>query len=279
MLAQKLQVIAAQSIIADWVYQVAGDRVELSTLVKENTDTHTFEPAARDIVALAKGNILFENGLGLEFWLDDLYRSSESSAKRIVLSDKVEKIPVEKGQHSHGEFDPHIWLNVKNTITMVNIISQVLQDADSQNASFYKTRTDAYIKELEKLDAWIFAQVSSIEEKDRKLISGHNSLGYFAKHYGFKILGSILASSSTDQIDPSALHFAKLIRLIRKNKVPGIFSENIENTALIRQLAKETSLPKPKMLYTGALSGSDGPANTYIKLMRHNVKTIVESLK
>lgn len=279
-----LQIIATDSIIADWIKNISNNSLHLITLVGPDTDNHTFEPTPQDSVALTKANIIFENGLGLEFWLNGLYKSSASKAERIALSSHIKNL-LKADCHGHAhcnhghDYDPHIWLDVSNVIIMVQTITDTLVKKDPQNSQIYRALSTKYITELETLDDWIFSQVSQIPPSNRKLITNHNSFAYFAKRYGFKILGDILGSTTTDNVDPSAGHFKNLVTIIRKNKVPAIFGETIQNNALINKLASETNLPKPKLLYTEALSKKNGPAKNYIELMQYNVKTLVENLK
>ncbi len=278
-----LQIVATDSIIADWIKNISNNSFHLTTLVGPDTDNHTFEPSPQDSVALSKANLIFENGLGLEFWLNGLYKSSESKASRIALSSHIKNLLKANchGPHcNHGQdYDPHTWLDVTNAITMVQIITDTLINKNPQNAQTYQTLSEKYIAELKSLDDWIFQQVSQIPLNNRKLITNHNSFAYFAKRYGFTILGDILGSTTTEHVDPSAAHFKDLVKIIRKNKVPAIFGENIHNNALVNKLANETHLPQPKLLYTEALSKEDGPAKNYIELMKYNVKTLVENLK
>lgn len=280
----QLQIVATDSIIADWIKNISNNTLHLTTLVGPDTDNHTFEPTPRDGVSLSKANIIFENGLGLEFWLNGLYKSSKSKAQRIALSSYVNNL-LKANCHGHAhcnhghDYDPHTWLDVNNVILMVQTIKETLVKEDPENAQTYQILTAKYIDELKKLDVWIFEQVSKIPPANRKLITNHNSFAYFAKRYGFTILGDILGSTSTDNIDPSAGHFKNLIKIIRKHKVPAIFGENIQNNALINKLAQETHLPQPKILYTESLSKESGPARSYVDLMKYNVETMVESLK
>lgn len=286
----KLKVVATNSIIGDWVKEVAGvkgapdDRVELTVLVGPDTDNHTFEPMSQDGVSLAKADIIFENGLGLEYWLDALYKSSQSKALRVPLSRQLKGlIPVgcqgHKCSHAHlSEYDPHTWLNPNYVVTMVQSITDALAKADPKNAGFYNMGGLKYIQDLKALNSWIVGQVDKIPSANRKLITNHDSFRYFARQYGFISVGDVLGSTSTEGGDPSGGRFAELKKLIHENKVPAIFGENVQSPVLINNLAQEAGLPQPKLLYTEALSKKDGPAKDYIEFMKYNVKILVESL-
>lgn len=283
---EKLNILATNSIIGDWVKEVAGDEVKLTIIVGPDTDNHTFEPTPQDGVRLTKADIIFENGLGLEYWLNALYKASKSKAKRIVLGSQLKDLlPIDchghfKCSHSHhNEYDPHIWLSLNYAITTVQNITDALVNEDPKNAEVYKKRSLRYIDELKKLNSWIIEQTALIPPSNRKLVTNHDSFRYFAREYGFTALGDILGSTTTENVDPSASQFSNLVKVILKNKVPAIFGENIQNSVLVNKLADEAKLPKPKLLYTEALSKKDGPAKNYIELMKYNVNTLVEGLR
>jgi ABC-type Zn uptake system ZnuABC Zn-binding protein ZnuA len=286
----KLRVVATYSVVGDFLRNVAGDQVELTTLVGADGDAHTFEPTPQDGVALAKADVIFENGVGFEGWLDKLYSSSQSKAKRVVVSKGLKLLEADdnhehgnkegdKHKHDHEEHDPHVWHDVQNAIHMVQLIRDELATADPANADKYKANAAAYLQQLQELDKWVVEQVATIPEARRKLVTSHDTFGYFSHRYGFKVVGTALASFSTEAADPSAAEFAKLCEAIKAAKVPAIFAENVHNPKLMQPLAQEAGVKLAPPLYTDALGkeGSDG--DTYIKMMRHNVSTIVASLK
>lgn len=284
----KLKVVASNTIIADWVQNIAGNRVDIITLVPPNTDIHFFVPTPKDVAALTHANIVFEFGLDLEFWLLPIYKSANTKARLFSLNNNLKLIHAlhehhhdhnHSDHHHHGEYDPHTWLDVQNAITMVQSISQTLIELNPENTSFYKENTSKYLHDLQHLDAWIIDQVSQIPQDRRILITNHSSFHYFAKRYGFKVAGSVFGSIRTENIDPSASHFIYLVEEIKKKKIPAVFSENIQNPTLARELAREAGLPEPKTLYNDALSNLRGPANSYTNLMRYDVTTIVNSLR
>jgi zinc/manganese transport system substrate-binding protein len=245
----KLKVVATYSVVGDFVRNVAGDKVELTTLVGGDGDAHTFEPTPQDGVALANADLIFENGVGFENWLDKLYSSSQSKAKRIVVSnglklleadddhEKGKKKAGDKHKHDHEEHDPHVWHDVQNAIKIVQVVRDALVSADAANADKYKANAAAYLQQLKELDKWVVAQVATIPEGNRKLVTNHDTFGYFAHRYGFKLVGAALASFSTEAADPSAAEFGKLVGSIKTAKVPAIFAENVHNPKLMQRLA------------------------------------------
>lgn len=285
----RLKVIASNSLIADWVYQVAGDKVELKTLVGADSDAHNYEPTPADSVAMAQADLVFENGLGFEQWMDKLYRSSASTARRVVLTKGVVKEPLsiaeEEGGHHHdheghhhGEVDPHVWHNVRYVIGMVAKIADELSRADELHREIYQQRALSYTAELQELDEWILKRTSRLSNEQRRIVTNHDSLGYFCERYQFTVVGAVFESATTEAEDPSARAMAQLVTKIKKTGVRAVFAENVSNTKVITALAKEADIRLAPSLYTDALGAKGSAADTYIKMIRYNVETIVKAL-
>jgi zinc/manganese transport system substrate-binding protein len=286
----KLKVVATFSILGDVVQNVGGEAVDLTTIVGPDGDPHTFEPKPDQISALADATLIFENGIGFETWLDDMYSSSGSSATRVVVTDglpllafngqgDVPATPHATGDgHDHGEHDPHVWQDVSNVIAEVGVIRDALIAADPAHADTYTANAAAYTAQLQQLDSTIKQMVGTLPADKRVLVTSHDSLGYFAHAYGFTIAGTALGSLSTEGADPSAGAIAKLIDQIKATGVPAIFAENVESQSLMQQIARDAGVTVAPPLYTDALSKSDGPAATYIALMTYNATTIVTAL-
>ncbi len=266
-----IKVVATNSILGDIVQNVGGGGVEVVTLVGRDGDAHTFEPEPSDNATLAKANVIFENGLEFEPWLDDLYESSGSEARRIVVSENVDTISLS------GEFDPHIWHDVKNTISMVKSIREALVEVDPENAETYRSNAEKYLSDLEELDEEVQTQIEPIPEKNRILVTSHDTFGYFADRYGFEV-DTALSSASTEASDPSAGETAKMVGRIRETGVPAIFAENVTNPALMKAIAREAGVELAPTLYTDALGKEDGEAGTYIEMIQYNAKTISGAL-
>ncbi len=300
----KLNVVATFSILADLVQNVAGDKVELVTLVDRDTDAHEYEPSPSDAAKLANAQVIFENGLMFETWLDRLYESSGSTARRVVVTEGITPRPFEhgeeehahehgdekegehakegehshekEGEHEHGEFDPHAWQDVRNVIEMVRNIAQALSELDPANAEFYEANAQAYIAKLEALDEEIVSQVEQIPEARRLLVTSHETLGYFADRYGFKLVGTVLGTMGSE---PSAQDIAKLVEEIKAQGAKAIFVENVTNPKLVERVAQEAGVAIGPRLFTDALGAPGSPGATYIEMMRYNVQAIVQALR
>jgi ABC-type Zn uptake system ZnuABC Zn-binding protein ZnuA len=281
----KARVVATYSVLGDLVKNVAGDGAEVVTLVGPDGDAHTFEPTPKDGVSLAEADLIFENGVGFEAWLDKLYSASKSKAKRVVVTEGLQLREGEcdhdhkSGEKHEHEDDPHVWHEVRNAIHMVGVIRDRLAEADPPNADKYRANAAAYLDRLTALDAWVVAKVATLPKGKRKLVTSHDTFGYFADRHGFEVVGTVLASVSTEASDPSPATFAKLVEEVKRAKVPAIFAENVHNPKLMERLATEAGVKLAPPLFTDALGKPGGEGDTYEKMVRHNVTTIVDALK
>jgi ABC-type Zn uptake system ZnuABC Zn-binding protein ZnuA len=292
----RLKVVATFSILGDWIANVAGDKVDLKVLVGAGSDTHTYEPSPADSATLSEADLIFEIGAEFETWLDALVESSGTKAKRIVLTEGFELLPFEghghehegedmhhggegdkEGEHEHGEFDPHIWHDVSLVMKMVERIRDALIEADSANAGSYTLQASLYIAELGLLDGEMLLAVDEIPEARRILITTHETFAYFGARYGFKVDSAL--GVTTEAADPSAGEIAELIERVKASGVPAIFADNVSNPRLMEQIAREAGVKLAPPLFTDALGEKGSEGETYVKMMRYNLRTIVEALK
>lgn len=280
----KLRVICTYSILGDLAKNVAGDAADVVTLVGPDGDAHTFDPAPQDGMAVADADVIFENGAGFETWLDKLHAASGSTARRVVVStglklrDGVNLQPVGGPAHPH-EADPHVWHDVTNVMHMVRAVRDGLADRDPAHADQYRANAAAYLSRLEALHSWVAETAAGLPADRRRLVTNHDTFGYFAGRYGFEIVGTALASVSTEAADPSPAEFAKLAASVRASGVPAIFAENVHNPKLMERLAAEAGVRLAPPLFTDALGKPGTAGDTYEKMVRYNVSTIVGALK
>jgi ABC-type Zn uptake system ZnuABC Zn-binding protein ZnuA len=183
----------------------------------------------------------------------------------------------EEAHEGEGECDPHVWLNPQNVVIWTNSIADAFSTLDPANADTFRANADAYIAQLEALDAELEAQVETVPEESRILVTNHEFLGYFTGRYGFELVGTVLpGGTSMAETDPQAL--AALIELIGAVGVPAIFVEVNENPELADAIAADTGVRVISDLYAESLSAADGPAPTYLDLMRYNTGVIVRGL-
>lgn len=267
--AERLNVVASFSILADFVRNVGGDRIDLTTLVGADGDVHVYTPAPGDAKRIAAAKLVIVNGLGLEGWLPRLVQSAGSKAQVVTAS--VGVAPLKLGSAA----DPHAWQSVPNAKVYVTDIANALTAADPDNAEFFRDHAKAYLEQLEALDREVREAVGKIPPERRRVISTHNAFGYFAAEYGVQFIAPVGVSTETE---PSARDIAAIIGQIRAARIPAVFLENISDDRLIRRIAAETGARVGGTLISDGLTGEKGPAPTYIDMVRHNIKALTSAL-
>ena len=274
----KLNVVTTTTILGNVIDVIGGDQINLTVLLPVDADPHSFQPTPRDLAVVADADVVFINGLGLEEFLEDVIENAVENAQVIVISKGVESISVEEeDDHDHGEANPHVWMAPNNVIVWAENIAETLSKLDPENDETYTANAQAYIQELEALDAWIIEQVAGLPEENRKMVTDHDTFAYFINRYGFELVGTINPGYST-LAEPSAQDIAALEDQITALGVPVVFVGKSVNPNLAERIAEDTGV-ELVFLYTGSLSGEDGPAPTYLEMMRYDVGVIVEGLK
>ena len=280
--AEPVPVVASFSILGDLVRVVGGERVSVTTLVGPDEDAHVFEPKPTDAKALVQSRLLVVNGLGFEPWAQKLAKSAGYKGETVVASRGVKPLVMaeEKGRegkgHQHDEADPHAWQNPLNVVLYTRNIAAALAKADPAGATAYQANASAYVKELQALDAWAKARFAAIPADKRKVITSHDAFGYLAAQYQIRFLAP--QGVSTDA-EPSAKEVAQLIRQIQREKIRAVFVENMSNPRLLSQLGKDAGVTAGPALYVDALSAAGGPADSYLRLMRHNVTQLAAGMR
>ena len=267
--AERLNVVASFSILGDFVRNVGGDRLNLTTLVGADGDVHVYTPAPGDAKRIAEAKLVIVNGLGLEGWLPRLVQSSGSKAQIVTASAGITLLKLGSAA------DPHAWQSVPNAKVYVTDIANALAAADPEDAEFFRTQSRAYLEKLETLDREVREAVAKIPPERRKVISTHDAFGYFAAEYGIQFIAPLGVSTETE---PSARDIASIIGQIRAQKIPAVFLENISDDRLIRRIAAETGAKVGGTLISDGLTGEKGPAPTYIDMVRHNIKALTSAL-
>jgi ABC-type Zn uptake system ZnuABC Zn-binding protein ZnuA len=275
-----LQVLAVEAFLGDIAQNVAGSRTMVATLIPLGVDPHAYEPTPGDLARVADSHVLIVNGAGLEAFLDEMLRNAGGERLVIEASAGLTSRQVPQGQDSagHAEGDPHFWLDPTNVIRYVENIRAGLSQADPAGATAYAASAQEYIARLKELDQWIAAEVRAIPEGRRLLVTNHESLGYYADRYGFRVVGSIIPSVSTGA-SPSARQLAELVDAVKASGAPAVFLETGSNPQLAEQLARETGIRVVTQLYTHSPGPSGGPAAGYIGMMEYDTRAIVDALQ
>ena len=269
-LASELRVVASFSILADIVSEVAGEAIEIKSIVGPDADAHVYQPSVADAIAVARADVVFVNGLGFETWSSKLISESASSAVVVVATKGIRPIDVE------GSVDPHAWNSLKNGTVYVRNIAAALSAIAPWSADQVNANAAAYIQRLESVDLNIARRVSRLPESNRTVVTSHDAFGYLAKDYGL----TFLAPQGIDSdAEPTAQKLAELIEQLKDVDAAALFAENIMNPSIIYQIARETGLEVGGRLYSDALSARGGPAKSYLEMFTHNTDSILEALE
>ncbi|WP_137817502.1 metal ABC transporter substrate-binding protein [Pseudomonas sp. 2FG] len=270
--AEKLKVVTSFSILADMTRHIGGEHIQLRKMVGADADAHTYEPTPDDAKALLKADVVIENGLGFEPWLERLIASTASKAKRVVASRGVVPRALDQGGQSMP--DPHAWHNLANAELYVNNIAQALSGADPAHAQDYSQNGQAYLQKIYPLLALAKLQLGNLPAGSRNIVTSHDAFGYLGQAYGIRFMAPQGLSTESE---PSAAEVAGLIRQIRQEHIKAVFVENIKDSRLLEQIAQESGTQIGGTLYSDALAAS-GPASTFIGLFEHNLKTLHQAL-
>jgi zinc/manganese transport system substrate-binding protein len=275
-----LPVVASFSILGDMVRQLGGERVAVRVLAGPDVDAHHFQPRPADAAAVRDAALVVSNGLGFEPWLDRMLRSAGRRGPVAVASSGITpRVMAEDGHghghgHAHGQ-DPHAWQNLAHGRAYARTIAAALAAADPAGAEAYQARAAAYDARLATLDAWVRAQIATVPEARRKVVTSHDAFGYFAAAYDVQFLAPQGISTESE---PSAAQVGRLVRLLKQQGITALFLENMASPATLQRLAAEAGVKVQGRLYADALSAPDGPAPDYEAMFRHNVGLLVPAM-
>ncbi|HKY87707.1 MAG TPA: metal ABC transporter substrate-binding protein [Pseudorhodoplanes sp.] len=276
---EKVKVVTTFSILADFVRNVGGDRVDIASLVPVNGDAHVYAPSPADARKLADAKVVFTNGLGFEGWIPRLVKSSATKAAVIVATKGIKPRKMEEEGHGHGhshaDADPHAWQSIANAKIYVANIRDALVVADPAGKATYEANAAAYTSKLDVLEAEVKGQVGNIPADRRRIITTHDAFGYFKAAYGVDFIAPQGVSTESEA---SAKDVAKIITQIKKQKIPAVFLENVSDPRLLERISAETGAKVGGTLYSDALTDEKGKAPTYIDMMKHNIRTLSAAL-
>lgn len=280
-------VLAGTGFLSDIAQNVAGSRLNVTSLLQAGTDPHSFEPTPRDVRMVAQSRAVIINSWGFEPVIDSLIESVGRPDLLVIqaAAGLRERVPRAGEAQSRAddqepgdaadEFDSHFWLNPLNVAVYVANIEKGLVATDPAGAETYAQNAEVYTQLLRELDTWVAARVTEIPVARRLLVTNHESLGYFADRYGFEVVGAVFPTLGTEGT-PSAKQLVALIEAIRTTGAPAVFLEAGSNPDIARQVARETGVEVVTGLYTHSFGGQ---VSTYLDMMRWNVNLIVEALR
>lgn len=268
-----ITVVATFSILGDLTAAVGGERIRLHVLVGPDSDGHLYQPTPADSRRLRQADIIVSNGLGFEGWIERLIRAAEYQGEVVVASAGI--TPLYVGEGAAREPDPHAWQSVANIRHYVRNISQALQRQRPAEHAYFAARETAYLTELDKLEQELQDSLASLPAQARTIVTSHDAFGYFGTAYRLRFVAP--QGLNTDS-DVSANAMAQLIRQIVDEDIKAVFVENITDPRLLERITHESGARIGGELYSDALSPAEGPAASYLAMMRHNLRTLLDAL-
>lgn len=268
-------VVSTSTILTDISRTIAGNRIQLTGILKPGADPHIYEPVPADTRSLESADLILYNGYNLEPGIIKLMNSAGSNARKLPAGEVVPPLQLDKEGQTVP--DPHVWGNAKNVARMATAIRDALIELAPQDRDRFTQASAQLTQELTQLDTWIKQQIQTIPADKRKLVTTHDAFQYYGRAYGIAIAGTLIGISTEEQ--PSAQTVQKLVQSIKSIGVPAIFAETTINPALIQTVAQEAGVKlAPRQLYSDSIGAPGSEADTYIKMMLANTTTIVEAL-
>lgn len=261
----RVAVVTTTTILKDLVTNVGGDRVTVRALLDVGAEPHDYEPSTGDAAAIAGADVVVESGLGIDSWTDGVISGSGSSARRVLATTGIAAGPTG---------DPHVWLDPRDARRMVANIRDGLAAADPEGATGYRRNAAAYDRTLAALDAEISELIDAVPRRARLLVAAHDGYRHLADRYGITTVGSVTSSTSA-AAEPSARDVARLAEAVRERHVRVVFTEETVEPRIERAIAESAGVPLGPALFSDSLGSSDGPAGTYVGMMRTNAERLV----
>ncbi len=274
----KPSVVATTTQIEDVARVIGGAEIDVIGLMPRDADPHSFQPTPQDVAKVSKASLILENGIGLEGWIGDLVKNAGSDQPVVVVSDGLQIAKISSQFGSDPTADPHIWMNPLNMLVVTDNVVKGLSQIDAADADKFRARGEQYKTQLRALDKWTTQRLAKVPPARRKLVTTHDAMGYFAKRYGFQVLGTVVPGPDADA-ETSAQQLSGLIRKIRGAKVPAIFAETSVNPKWIEQVAAETDVKVVHDLHIGSLGKVGQPNGTYLGFFRSDIEKIAGALQ
>ncbi|HEY9762785.1 MAG TPA: zinc ABC transporter substrate-binding protein [Trichocoleus sp.] len=272
----EVQVVATSTILADLTTQVAGDAIELKSILNPGDDPHVYEPVPQDTIALEKADLILYNGYNLEPNIIKLIESAGANERALAVGEVVK--PLDFRYEGQTRPDPHVWGDVQNAIAMTNAIRDALIELSPENESRFTENARQLVEKLTALDSWTEDQIATIPQDKRELVSTHDAFQYYASAYGLQVAGTLIGISTEEQ--PSAQTVSKLVEAIKSIGVPTIFAETTINPALIQTVAEEAGVKlADQELYSDSIGAPGSDGDSYIKMIAANTCAIATALQ
>ncbi|WP_082365435.1 metal ABC transporter substrate-binding protein [Bosea vaviloviae] len=267
--AKKLRVVTTFTVIQDIAQNVAGDAAIVESITKPGAEIHDYQPTPLDVVKAQSADLVLWNGMNLERWFERFFENVKN-VKSAVVTEGIVPMGIKEGPYE-GKPNPHAWMSTQSALIYVENIRKAMSDADPAQAAIYAANAKAYSDRIKAVDAPLRARLDKVPADKRWLVSSEGAFSYLTRDYGWR--EAYLWPINADQ-QGTPQQVRRLIDLVRKNKIPALFSESTISDKAARQVAKETGATYGGVLYVDSLSGADGPVPTYLKLLEVTVDTI-----
>ena len=269
--AKKLRVVTTFTVIQDIAQNVAGDAAIVESITKPGAEIHDYQPTPLDVVKAQSADLVLWNGMNLERWFERFFENVKS-VKSAVVTEGIEPMGIKEGPYE-GKPNPHAWMSTKNALIYVENIRKALSDADPAQAETYARNAKAYSERIMAVDAPLRARLDKVQADQRWLVSSEGAFSYLARDFGWR--EAYLWPINADQ-QGTPQQVRRLIDLVRKNRIPTVFSESTISDKAAKQVARETGARYGGVLYVDSLSAENGPVPTYLKLLEVTVDTIAK---
>ncbi len=279
---RKVQVTTTVGMITDIVKQVGGERVVVTGLMGPGVDPHLYKPSAGDVTKLESADVIFYGGLELEGRMTDtLVKLSRQGKRAVPVTEGIPQDRLREPPEFEGKYDPHVWFDVTLWQYAVKAVNKELAELDPGSKALYQKNSDAYLQQLDELHAYVKAQIATIPQQSRVLITAHDAFGYFGQQYGMEVRGLQGTSTATEA---SAADVQGLAQFITDRQIKAIFVESSVPKATVEAVQAAVKSKGWNVVIGGELfsdaMGNDGtPEGTYIGMVRHNVDIIAKSLR
>lgn len=266
---KKLRVVTTFTVIQDIAQNVGGEAAIVESITKPGAEIHDYQPTPLDVVKAQSADLVLWNGMNLERWFERFFENVKN-VRSAVVSDGVVPMGIKEGPYE-GKPNPHAWMSTASALIYVNNIRKAMTEADPARAEIYAANAKAYAEKIKAVDAPLRARLDKVPADQRWLVSSEGAFSYLARDYGWR--EAYLWPINADQ-QGTPQQVRRLIDLVRKNKVPAVFSESTISDKAAKQVARETGARYGGVLYVDSLSAADGPVPTYLKLLETTVGTI-----
>jgi manganese/iron transport system substrate-binding protein len=269
--AKPLRVVTTFTIIQDMAQNVAGTAAIVESITKPGAEIHDYQPTPLDVVKAQSADLVLWNGMNLERWFERFF-DNVRNVKSAVVTEGIAPMGIKEGPYE-GRPNPHAWMSTASALIYVENIRKALADADPANAAVYAKNAADYGEKIKALDAPLRARLAKVPEDRRWLVSSEGAFSYLTRDYGWRE-AYLWPINADEQGTPQQVR--RLIDLVRKNKIPAVFSESTISDKAAKQVAKETGAEYGGVLYVDSLSAENGAVPTYLKLLEVTVETIAK---